>query len=53
MGVEHLGAVTSEMLKHGVRGDFAGGTVRWPPRANRKRSQARFRILPKKLQEEF
>ena len=25
MGVEHLGAVTSEMLKHGVREDFAVG----------------------------
>ncbi len=29
MGVEHLGAVTSEMLKHGVRGDLPVALVRW------------------------
>jgi uroporphyrinogen III methyltransferase / synthase len=29
MGVEHLAAVTSEMLKHGVRGDLPVALVRW------------------------
>src|SRR5215216_1918769 len=29
MGVERLGAVTSEMLKHGVRGDLPVALVRW------------------------
>src|SRR5205809_2472243 len=29
MGVEHLGVVTSEMLKHGVRGDLPVALVRW------------------------
>ena len=29
MGVEHLGVVTSEMLKHGVRGDMPVALVRW------------------------
>jgi uroporphyrinogen III methyltransferase / synthase len=29
MGVEHLGAVTSGMLKHGVRGDLPVALVRW------------------------
>src|SRR5437016_6000384 len=29
MGVDHLGIVTSEMLKHGVRGDLPVALVRW------------------------
>jgi len=29
MGVERLGAVTSEMLKHGVRGDLPVALIRW------------------------
>ena len=29
MGMERLGAVTSEMLKHGVRGDLPVALVRW------------------------
>src|SRR5438874_12887205 len=29
MGVDRLGAVTSEMLKHGVRGDLPVALVRW------------------------
>src|SRR4029078_13555691 len=29
MGVERLGVVTSEMLKHGVRGDLPVALVRW------------------------
>src|SRR5438046_5376423 len=29
MGVERLGSITSEMLKHGVRGDLPGALVRW------------------------
>jgi uroporphyrinogen III methyltransferase/synthase len=29
MGVEHLGPVTSEMLKHGVRGDMPVALIRW------------------------
>src|SRR6266550_479418 len=29
MGVEHLGTVTSEMLKYGVRGDLPVALVRW------------------------
>jgi uroporphyrinogen III methyltransferase/synthase len=29
MGVEHLGVVTSEMLKHGVRDDLPVALVRW------------------------
>src|SRR5262249_13564772 len=29
MGVERLGAVTNEMLKHGVRGDLPVAVVRW------------------------
>src|SRR5216110_2957571 len=29
MGVEHLGAITSEMLKHGVRGNLPVALIRW------------------------
>src|SRR5207249_6948865 len=29
MGVERLGSITSEMLKHGVRGDLPVALVRW------------------------
>src|SRR5437762_8251704 len=29
MGVEHFGVITSEMLKHGVRGDLPVALVRW------------------------
>jgi uroporphyrinogen III methyltransferase/synthase len=29
MGVERLGSITSEMMKHGVRGDLPAALVRW------------------------
>ena len=36
MGVERLEAVTSEMLKHGVRGDLPVGLVRWATTGQQK-----------------
>src|SRR5262249_28844711 len=36
MGVERLGAVTSKMLKHGVRGDLPVALVRWATTGQQK-----------------
>ena len=47
-GVERLGRVTSEMLKHGVRSDLPVALVAGQQPVSRKRSQALFRISRKK-----
>ena len=36
MGVERLGSITSEMLKHGVRGDLPVALVRWATTAQQE-----------------